>query len=75
MAEDVAFARDIRPLFSERDVRSKSSSFDLSSYADVRADAEPIYERLAYGSMPCYGQWPASDIDRFRAWIDTGFAS
>jgi hypothetical protein len=74
MHQDVAFARDIRPLFSERDVSSMASRFDLSSYDDVRANAERIYERLADGTMPCYGPWPADDVQRFRAWIDNGCA-
>ena len=72
--QDVAFARDIRPLFNDRDVSSMSSSFDLSSYDDVRANAEGIYERLADGSMPCYGAWPTNDVERFRSWIEGGFA-
>jgi hypothetical protein len=74
MDEDVAFARDIRPLFSNRDVSSMSRFFDMSSYDDVRANAERIYRRLADGTMPCYGAWPADDVQRFRAWIDNGFA-
>jgi hypothetical protein len=74
MAQEVGFASDIRPLFNDRDVSSMSSSFDLSSYEDVRANAELIYTRLADGSMPCYGAWPAADIQRFRVWIDGGFA-
>jgi hypothetical protein len=72
--ETVGFAQDIRPLFTDRDIGSMSGSFDLSSYDDVRANAEPIYERLADGSMPCYGAWPESDVQRFRTWIDGGFA-
>jgi hypothetical protein len=72
--QDVAFARDIRPLFTDRDVSSMSSHFDLSSYDDVRENAEGIYARLADGSMPCYGAWPDADVQRFRAWIDGGFA-
>jgi hypothetical protein len=75
MEEEVAFARDIRPLFSNRDVRSMSRFFDLSSYDDVRANAEGIYRRLADGSMPCYGPWPADNVRRFRTWIDNGFAA
>jgi hypothetical protein len=74
MAEDITFARDIRPLFRDRDVGSMSSHFDLSSYEDVRDNAEPIYERLADGTMPCDGAWPADDVQRFRTWIDNGFA-
>jgi hypothetical protein len=74
MAQDVTFARDIRPLFRDRDVGSMSSHFDLSSYEDVRDNAESIYERLADGTMPCDGAWPTDDVQRFRTWIDNGFA-
>jgi hypothetical protein len=49
-----------------------SFAFDLASYEDVRKDAEGIYDRLADGSMPCDGAWPAQDVERFRAWIDGG---
>ena len=72
MDQDVGFARDIRPLFNDRDVSSMSSHFDLSSYDDVRTNAEAIYERLAAGSMPCDGRWPAENVERFRTWIDDG---
>ena len=72
MEREVTFARDIRPLFRDRDIRSMTFAFDLSSYEDVRANAEGIYERLAAGTMPCDGPWPAEDVDRFRTWIDTG---
>jgi len=72
MPDQLAFASDIRPLFRERDINSMSFAFDLSSYDDVRANAEAIYERLADGSMPCDGRWPAEDVERFRTWIDSG---
>jgi hypothetical protein len=49
-------------------------AFDLSSYDDVRANAEAIYARLADGTMPCDGAWPAEDVERFRTWIDHGLA-
>jgi hypothetical protein len=75
MDQDVSFARDIRPLFSDRDVGSMRSYFDLSSYDDVRANADSIYDRLADGSMPCYGPWPEENVQRFRAWIGGGFAA
>jgi hypothetical protein len=51
-----------------------SFAFDLSSYQDVRGSAEAIYRRLAEGSMPCDGEWPAEHVQRFRTWIDTGCA-
>jgi hypothetical protein len=68
----VTFAGDVRPLFRDRDIQSMAFAFDLSSYEDVRANAEAIYERLASGSMPCDGRWPEEDVERFRTWIDNG---
>ena len=72
MDADLTYAKDIRPLFRDRDVRSMASVFDLSSYDDVRENAEGIYARLADGTMPCDGAWPPEDVARFRAWIDAG---
>jgi hypothetical protein len=72
MGDRVTYGEDIRPLFRDRDVQSMSFAFDLSSYDDVRANAEAIYEKLAAGSMPCDGRWPAEDVERFRTWIDNG---
>jgi len=69
---DISYARDIRPLFRDGDVRSMSFAFDLSSYDDVREHAEAIYGRLSAGTMPCDGAWPPEDVERFRAWIDDG---
>jgi hypothetical protein len=66
------FERDIRPLFRAEDVDAMSFAFDLASYEDVRTNAEGIYERLADGSMPCDTRWPPEQVERFRAWIDTG---
>jgi hypothetical protein len=74
MDQNVTFAGDIRLLFRDRDVSSMSSHFDLSSYDDVRANAQAIYTRLADGTMPCDGAWPSGDVERFRTWIDDGFA-
>jgi hypothetical protein len=72
MEQDVSFERDIRPLWRKRDVKSMSFAFDLSSYDDVRDNAEAIYGRLDAGTMPCDGAWPGEDVNRFRAWIDGG---
>jgi hypothetical protein len=72
MEQEVSYARDIRPLFRDRDVGAMSFAFDLASYEDVRANAEPIYDRLSAGTMPCDGAWPDDDVQRFRAWIDGG---
>ena len=67
-----SFARDIRGLFRARDVNEMKFAFDLSQYADVTANAEAIYERLADGSMPCDGPWPADQLARFKQWMDEG---
>jgi hypothetical protein len=75
VANDVTYAQDIRPLFRDRDIRSMSFAFDLSSYDDVRANAEAIYDRVAAGTMPCDERWPAENVERFRTWIDQGFAA
>ena len=72
MEQSVSFERDIRSLWRERDIKSMTFAFDLSSYDDVRNNAEAIYDRLASGTMPCDGAWPADDVNRFRAWIDGG---
>jgi hypothetical protein len=72
IGEPLSFERDIRPLFRPSDVDDMSFAFDLSSYEDVRENAELIYERLADGSMPCDGEWPPEDVERFRRWIDDG---
>jgi Ferritin-like len=72
MGDQVTYEQDLRSLFRDRDIQSMSFAFDLSSYDDVCANAEAIYEKLADGSMPCDGRWPAEDVERFRTWIDNG---
>ena len=72
MAQQLSFARDIRPLFRDRDIQSMTSAFDLASYEDVRTHAEAIYATLAAGEMPCDGAWADEDVQRFRSWLDTG---
>ena len=70
--DDVGFAAHIKPLFRERDRRSMSFAFDLSSYEDVRARGPEILARLQDGSMPCDGAWPEVKTTVFKRWIDTG---
>jgi hypothetical protein len=70
----LSFARDIRPLFRDDDVKEMKYAFDLSRHEDVRDHAEGIYERVADGSMPCDGAWPADRIALFRRWVDEGSA-
>jgi hypothetical protein len=70
--EAVGYERDIRPLFRPRDVGAMRRFFDLSSYSDVRANADKILERLSGGSMPCDGAWPEEQIELFRGWMAAG---
>jgi hypothetical protein len=67
-----SFAREIGSLFRPDDVEAMRYAFDLSKYDDVKAHAEEIYSRLADGSMPCDGAWPADRVALFRQWIDEG---
>jgi hypothetical protein len=68
-----SFSTDIRQLFRDRDVESMQSFFDLSSYQDVRDNAEAIFERLSDGTMPCDGPWSEAQTAQFKAWIEEGF--
>ena len=67
-----SFESDIRPLFRDSDITAMASIIDLSSYEDVRDQADGIYERLADGSMPCDGGWPDEQVATFKAWVDAG---
>jgi hypothetical protein len=46
MATLTSFQSDIRPLFTERDIRAMSKAFDLANYDDVKAHAAAIYDRI-----------------------------
>jgi len=68
------FARDIRPLFRQEDVRAMDVWLDLTSLDDVRARAAAILERVDHGSMPCDALWPEERVELFRRWTETGMA-
>jgi hypothetical protein len=53
----------------------KEYGLDLSSYAEVKVQAENIYARLSDGSMPCDGSWPKEHLALFKRWMDEGMAS
>ena len=46
MTKVTSFAGDIRPLFTEMDIRAMSKAFNLTSHEDVKAHAAAIYDRL-----------------------------
>lgn len=65
------FETDIKPLFREEDRDAMKWAFDLWSESDVRTNAGAILARLDDGTMPCDGEWPAEQIERFRTWSAT----
>jgi hypothetical protein len=70
--EPVSFEQDIKPLFRPTDLESMAWAFDLSSYDEVKDHAAAILERLREGSMPCDGEWPEEQVERFQRWTETG---
>jgi hypothetical protein len=68
-----SFASDIRPLFRDKDVEDMQFAFDLNGYADVKSNAQAIYDRLSDGSMPCDGPWSAEQIALFQQWMADGY--
>jgi CDGSH-type Zn-finger protein/truncated hemoglobin YjbI len=70
--EPVSYAAHIKGLFRAHDRDSMRFAFDLWAYDDVRTHAAAILDRLAGGSMPCDGAWPAAQIDVFRRWTESG---
>jgi truncated hemoglobin YjbI len=72
--EPVSFAQHVKPLFRDGDRRSMRFVFDLWDHNDVVAHAGAILERLAAGTMPCDGAWPAERVAVFRRWLETGLS-
>lgn len=72
--EAVGFGKHIRTMFRRMDRQSMLFAFDLWSVDDVRTHAEAIRARLAAGTMPCDGSWPAAWIDVFDRWASGGMA-
>ncbi|MEV6098540.1 hypothetical protein [Nocardia sp. NPDC051981] len=70
--EAVGFGAHIKPLFRDKDQRSMSLVFDLWSLDDVTKHTAEILDRLAAGTMPCDGAWPAEKVDVFRRWTESG---
>jgi len=67
-----SFARDIRPLFTERDRAAMRWAFDLGEVASVRQHADAILEQVAAGRMPCDAAWPTERVALFHRWVQAG---
>jgi hypothetical protein len=70
--QPISFAKDIKPLFREKDVNAMKRFFDLSSYDDVETFSDGILQKLSQGAMPCDGPWPKEQVELFRQWIKDG---
>lgn len=68
------FAKDIRPLFHERDIETmkRIAGIDLSKFDDVKMHASRIFFRLSTKTMPPDKPWPDNQIAKFKQWIDAG---
>jgi hypothetical protein len=81
MTKLTSFAADIRPLFSDRDIKGMLKAFDLANYQDVKKHAAAIYDRLrgvGGAVMPPppprgEGPWQQPNIDLFAKWMSDGF--
>ena len=69
-----SFALHIGVMFTDAQRRCMSPYLDLSSFDEVKANAEAIYARVRDGSMPAddTAPWPSEWVALFRRWIDEG---
>jgi len=80
MTKTTSFERDIRPLFTQRDLQGMSKAFNLGNYDDVKAYASAIFDRIrgiGGAVMPPppprgEGPWPQSRIELFAKWMEDG---
>jgi hypothetical protein len=80
MTKITSFEADIRPLFTDRDIEGMRKGFNLASYAEVKAHASAIYDRIRGIGGPVMpppppqgeGPWPQSRIDLFAKWVADG---
>jgi hypothetical protein len=81
MTNTTSYQRDIRPLFTERDIEGMKKGFNLASYDEVKAHAAAIYDRIrgiGGAVMPPppprgEGPWQQSRIELFAKWMADGF--
>jgi hypothetical protein len=81
MATLTSYQSDIRPLFTELDIRAMSKAFNLASYDEVKAHAAAIYDRIrgiGGNVMPPppprgEGPWSQDRIELFAQWMADGY--
>jgi hypothetical protein len=67
-----SYASEIKPLFRPKDRNAMKGHFDLWAYADVKTNADAIYNEVSGGNMPCDAPWPPERVDLFKRWMDGG---
>ena len=73
----LSYAHDIRPMFTDMDIaHMKREGIDLSSYDDVKANADDICAQTSTGRMPpkTSGEvaWTKDQCDKFKSWQNQG---
>ncbi len=63
----------IKGLFNDADIACmKRRGLDLSSYQDVKINAQSILDSVERGFMPPGNPWSQSQVNTFRQWIEDG---
>jgi hypothetical protein len=78
--QNLSFASNIRPLFTEEDVtHMKRAGMDLSAYDDVVKHADQILAVVTAGTMPPPADgrppWSKEACESFKTWMEQGFPS
>ena len=70
-----SFARDIRPLFRDGDIKCMKPArvaLDDAKWMCVPANAQRVYLAVSTGKMPPDAPWPADRVALFKSWMDAG---
>jgi hypothetical protein len=71
----LSYARDIRPLFREGDVKCMKPAgvrLDDAEWMCVEANAAKVYGAVAAGKMPPDAPWGKDKVELFKQWMDGG---
>jgi hypothetical protein len=71
----LSYAKDIRPLFREGDVKCMKPAgvrLDDAAWMCVAANAALVYGAVSAGKMPPDAPWPKERVALFKAWMDAG---
>jgi hypothetical protein len=72
----LSFAKDIRPLFRDGDLKCMKPAgvlLDDVAWMSVPENAQHVYHAVASGKMPPDAPWPAERVELFKQWMEEGF--